>query len=415
MTAAEPAGRGLDAEAVKAEVKGERFLALADALGARGRKKVGALHWRCACFLHGGNGPNLVLTPIAAGGIAKWNCVSSCGGGDAITLVQRARGLDFKAALEWLGAWAGVSPGAEWVRPEPRGRVWAPDVGPRVDAAEVGAFLGRVWATVADAPWSPEVGRWLAERRGIEPDAAYVLGCRDWTTRRAELAELVHGAGPDVLEAVGFARAGGYMHPAVSACFDGVPAVAVPIWRFGRAYPERWRWRWVQAPDGRPKSDSPFAAGGVPADFLGAGRPGRLEGAEVRLVGLGDGGPGSGLVVLVEGEPDLWAATEALDGRAVVLGVCGSPKRWREGWPSMADFAALGVRRVAVCVHHGARDAAGLGHGELFAAEVAAECLGAGMGRGACVRKLAAEGGDLNDLHRAGELAGWFSDVLEGV
>lgn len=135
----------------------------------------------------------------------------------------------------------------------------------------------------------------------------------------------------------------------------------------------------------------------------------------VRLARLGEGGPGAGLLVLAEGEPDWWAATEALDGRAVVLGVCGSPKRWREGWPGLAELAALGVRRVAVCVHHGERDAAGLGHGELFAAEVAAECLAAGMGRGACVRKLAAEGRDLNDLHRAGELAGWFSDVLEGV
>lgn len=410
MRADAPAGRGLDAEAVKAAVLGERFLALADELGAVKRKRSGALHWRCACFLHGGNGPNLVLTPATG----LWHCLSSCGGGDALELVQRARGLDFGAALEWLGAWAGVRPGGEWVRPEPRGRVWAPKPKPTgPDAAEVGAFLGDLWATVADAPWSAEVGRWLAERRGIEPDAAYALGCRDWTTRREELAELVRKAPAGALEAAGMAR-GGYLHAAVRGALEGVPAVAVPVWRLGAAWPERWRWRWVEAPAGRPKSDSPFA-GELPADLLGVGRPGRLEGAEVRLANLGDGGDGGRLVVLAEGEPDLWAATEALDGRAVVLGVCGSPKRWREGWPSMAELAALGVRRVAVCVHHGERDAAGLGHGELFAAEVAAECLAAGMGRGACVRKLAAEGRDLNDLHRAGELAGWFSDVLEGV
>lgn len=400
---------GLDAEAVKAAVLGDRFLALADELGARGRRKSGATEWRCACFLHGGNGPNLALNPSSG----LWHCLSSCGGGDALELVQRARGLDFGAALEWLGAWAGVRPGGEWVRPEPRGRVWAPKPqGPMADAAA--DFLRSLWATVADAPWSPEVGRWLAERRGIEPDAAYALGCRDWTTRRAELAKLFHGAAPGALEAAGFARGGGYMHPAVSGCLDGVPAVAVPVWRLGAAWPERWRWRWVNAPAGRPKSDSPFA-GELPADLLGVGRPGRLEGAEVRLANLGDGGDGGRLVVLAEGEPDLWAATEALDGRAVVLGVCGSPKRWRAEWPSLAELAALGVRRVAVCVHHGAPGADGRGHGEPFAESVAAECLAAGMGRGACVRKLPAEGRDLNDLHRAGELAGWFSDVLEGV
>lgn len=404
MTAAAPGGR-LDAEAVKAAVRGDRFLALADELGARGRKRSGPADWRCACFLHGGNGPNLVLSPAKG----LWNCLSSCGGGDAIELVQRARGLDFGAALDWLGAWAGVRADGAWVRPEPRGRVWAPKPkGP--DAA--GAFLAALWATVEEAPWSPTVGRWLAEVRGIEPDAAYGLGCRDWTTRRAELAELVHKAPAEALEAVGFAR-GGYLHAAVRGALEGVPAVAVPVWRLGCAYPERWRWRWVKAPAGREKSDNPFG-GDLSADFLGVGRPGRLEGAEVRLARLGSGEPGAGLLVLVEGEPDWWSATEVLDGRAVVLGVCGSPHRWRPGWPSLLELAALGVRRVAVCVHHGKPKAAdGLGHGEPFAEAVAAECLAAGLGRGACVRKLAAEGRDLNDLHRAGELAGWFSDVLE--
>jgi len=268
-----------------------------------------------------------------------------------------------------------------------------------------------VWATVVDAPWSAVVGRWLAETRGIEPDAAYALGCRDWATRREELGVLVRATRTDVLEAVGLAR-GGYLHSAVRGLLDGTAdAVAVPVWRLGCAFPERWRWRYVAAPDGRPKSHSPFSSE-VPADLLGVGRPGRLEGAEVRLAWLGSGAPGAEVLVLAEGEPDWWAATEALDGRAVVLGVCGSPKAWRATWPTLAELAGLGVRRVAVCVHHGERAADGRGHGEHFADAVAVACARAGLGAG-CVRKLAGEGRDLNDLHRAGELVRWFSDVLE--
>ena len=409
MTAAEPAGRGLDAEAVKAEVKGKRFVELVEKLGGKPRKVGERGEWRCACFLHGGKKPNLALTPSEG----VWYCHSSCAsGGDAIELVQRAQGLDFKGALEWLADWAGFHGGGGAWKPEPR--AWTPKPAPKpatTTADAAGAFLAALWATVEEAPWSPAVGRWLADVRGLEPDAAYGLGCRDWTTRRAELGELVRVTPTEALEAVGFAR-GGYLHAAVRGCLDGLAAVAVPVWRLGCPFPERWRWRWVEAPARRAKSDNPFG-GELPADLLGVGRPGRLEGAEVRLARLGSGEPGAGLVVLVEGEPDWWSATEALDGRAVVLAVCGSPKRWRPEWPSLHDLAALGVRRVAVCVHHGAKATDGRGHGEHFAGAVAAGCAVAGLGVRACVRKLPAEGKDLNDMHRAGELAGWFSDVLE--
>ena len=409
MTAAEPAGRGLDAEAVKAEVKGKRFVELVEKLGGKPRKVGERGEWRCACFLHGGKKPNLALTPSEG----VWYCHSSCAsGGDAIELVQRAQGLDFKGALEWLADWAGFHGGGGAWKPEPR--AWTPKPAPKpatTTADAAGAFLAALWATVEEAPWSPAVGRWLADVRGLEPDAAYGLGCRDWTTRRLELGDLVRSTPTEALEAVGFAR-GGYLHAAVRGCLDGLAAVAVPVWRLGCPFPERWRWRWVEAPARRAKSDNPFG-GELPADLLGVGRPGRLEGAEVRLARLGSGEPGAGLVVLVEGEPDWWSATEALDGRAVVLAVCGSPKRWRPEWPSLHDLAALGVRRVAVCVHHGARADDGRGHGEHFAAAVAAGCARAGLGLP--VGKLPAEGRDLNDMHRAGELAGWFSDVLEKV
>lgn len=409
---------GPDAEDVKAALTPDRFLALVAEFGGKPRK-VG-LDWRCPCFMHGGTGANLVLTPNKG----LWHCMSACGGGDAITLVMRARSVDFPEAIEWLADWlgfrvqeppSGIAANAS-VRPRP-GAPAPPS--PERASVDSGAFLAALWCRVAECSWSDPVARWLAEGRGIEPDAAYALGCRDWSTVRRELADLIDGTPSDELEAVGFAREG-RVHRAVLGCLRGEPewaAVAVPIWRFGRAYPERWRFRLVTAhatrDGGTVKSFGPFATG-LPVDLLGAGRPPRPEAPEVRLAHLGSGVDGAALVVLVEGEPDWWSATEVVDGRAVVLGVCGSPTKWREGWPDLADLAALGVRRVAVCVHHGERkrgnDGRTLGHGERFAEVVAGGCARAGL---AFTRKLAGEGGDLNDLHRAGRLHDWLADVLE--
>lgn len=392
---------------------GERFLELAREFGAVPRKS--GKDWRCACPLHADSGPGLfVLTPITG----LWHCMSQCGGGDAIALVMRARSLDFGPALDWLAEWAGFRSDGPAVVPERRERPravrpTAPAPTPASDDA--GAFLAKLWDCVAEAPWGSAVTAWLMDVRGIEPDAAYALGCRDWSTCRDDLAELVRQASPEVLEVVGMAR-DERLHSALLGCLRGDAtwdAVAVPVWRLGCAFPERWRWRLVTpravGTGGTVKSWAPYKSG-LPLDLLGVGRPDRIDAPEVGLAWLGAGGEGAGLVLLVEGEPDWWAATEAVDGRAVVLAVCGGPSKWHDEWPTMDALAALGVRRVAVCVHHGERAKDGRGHGEHFADAVAVRCLAASV---AYRRKLPAEGQDLNDLHRAGALRAWLADVLE--
>jgi hypothetical protein len=257
------------------------------------------------------------------------------------------------------------------------------------------------------------VSEWLTETRGVEPDAAYALGCRDWSTARRDLADLVDETSLEVLESVGLAR-DSRVHPALDGCLRGDPswsAVAVPVWPLGAPCPTRWRFRLLEPRlvrgGGKVKVFGPYGGG---SDLLGLGRPERLDAPEVRLAWLGSGSEGAGLVVLVEGEPDWWSATEVVDGRAVVVGVCGAPGRWRDEWPALADLQALGVRRVAVCVHRGSPGKDGIGHGERFARAVEGACARAGL---AYSKKLAGEGQDLNDLHRAGALRGWLADVLE--
>jgi len=58
---------------------------------------------RSVCPLHGGNNDN-GFHIYQKDGLYLWNCFSGdCGGGDAITFVQKWQGLDFKGACLFLG------------------------------------------------------------------------------------------------------------------------------------------------------------------------------------------------------------------------------------------------------------------------------------------------------------------------
>jgi len=60
-------------------------------------------HGKCACPLHGGHNDN-GFHVYCKDGRYLWNCFSGdCGGGDAITFVQKWQGLDFRGACAFLG------------------------------------------------------------------------------------------------------------------------------------------------------------------------------------------------------------------------------------------------------------------------------------------------------------------------
>lgn len=380
-----------DADDVKRAVTGDRFLDLFEALGmARPRKRL------VPCPLHNDrHGASLSVSPSEG----LWHCHAGCGGGDQIQLVMVARRCDFRSALLWLDEWTGGARLAEPMRPVP--------VRQEIDA---GPFLRALWGIVEtdEAGWSHEVAAWLHEARGVEPDAAFSLGCRDWSLHRGELAKLIDSTSTEVLEAAGLVRDGRLWAP-LSGCLRGDPGsagVAVPAWRLGAAYPERWRWRLLspwRGPSGLLKSVACFGAG---ADFLGAGLPPRPAGAEIRIAPIGS----VPLLILTEGEPDWWSVTEAADGRASVVSVCGGATRWRDVWPSLAAMKARGVRRIGVVVHAGKPDASGIGHGDRFSEAVADACVIAGL---ACDAQNPSEGNDLNDRHRAGVLRAWLAPLID--
>jgi hypothetical protein len=60
---------------------------------------------RCQCVLHTGKNPG----SFSWTDDGKWFCFTQCGGGDRIALVMAARRCDFKSALQFLAALAGVN------------------------------------------------------------------------------------------------------------------------------------------------------------------------------------------------------------------------------------------------------------------------------------------------------------------
>ena len=401
-------------DTVRAKVLGERFVDLVVALGGKiRRRRANAQRVELACFMHGGSGHELNLKPATG----QWVCHAGCGGGDSIELVMKALGREFQDALVWLSDWSGGAPLA-LVPATPEVR--------RVDATPL---LRALWAHVERLPWTAPAQAYLASR-GIDVDTAHALGCRDWSTQADAIRDLVCSFGADMIESAGLGERGQLWWP----LRPGAPAgVAVPVWGLNDAIPRRWRWRMLE-PQEMPGGDtlktlSCYSAGGM-VDLIGAGLPERDDDhfdssatSHARTL------------LVVEGEPDWWSASQVAAGRAIVVGVCGGADRWRETWPRLEAFASTrGVERVVVMVHRGkAMLACACGrvtpaakaksckcgaslagatekrHGEVFAESVTRAAANAGL---TTSMLLPEEQCDLNDLHKQGRLSRWLARVL---
>lgn len=372
----------VDVEAVR---QGADIVAI---IGARLKLRRAGSSLKGLCPFHGERTPSFSVDPSAR----RWHCFGCDESGDVIDFVMRHDGVSFLQAVAAIG---GGTVAAEAKRVEP----------PRAPAVDPSPLLAAIWGAVEDAPWGSATVRYL-ERRGIEPDAAWVLGCRDWQQVGARITRAIGQHDGATVEAAGLGRSGKLWAPLERLGDPDWRGIAVPVWRVGEAFPWRWRWRFLATPYvGAPKSMSCYSAG-ASTDFLGAWKPAHGEG---QMVGVASLGEGAKTLLVVEGEPDWWSATEAADGRAIVVAVCGAPARWRDAWPSLQSFAARGVERVVVCVHDGAGVDGQSGHGLRFAEDLAVHAERLGM---ATRMRLPAEGHDLNDMHKGGALAPWLAEVL---
>lgn len=337
--------------------------------GAR-RQPGGALS--ICCPTHGESRPSCSVT-IGRDGTIRVKCFSCNWGGDALSLIAAARGLnmsgDFPDVLREAASIAGLS-----FDELGEGSARAPYVPPKPVVADNRTYpllseVGSLWARCVPATEQPDVAAWI-ESRGLDADAI----------ARLNLARAL----PDGLNLPRWASYRGEADAAAPWDELGYRLI-MPVWD------DQCAMRSVRA--GR-VVDGPGPKRLPPAGRLATGL---LLANKAALAVFGHGAKAD--MLIVEGEPDFftWACAVAADERMVgVVGV-GS------GWWSRA-FAAKVPRgcRVVVRTH---QDAAG---------DKYAQDIGLSLARRAKLFRPAQDGlGDENDRLRAGKLAASFDADVE--
>jgi hypothetical protein len=314
------------------------------------------------CPTHGESRPSCSVT-IGGDGTIRVKCFSCDWGGDALSLIAAARGLDlsreFRDVLREAADIAGLSfdelgagsPRAAYVPPKP--------VKADNRTYPLLSEVGSLWARCVPVTEQPEVAGWIVSR-GLDPERI----------ARLNLARAL----PDGLNLPEWAKCGDRLWS------DAGYRLIMPV------YDENCALRSVRA--GRVDN------GSGPKRLPPANRraAGLLLANKAALAIFGHGAKGD--LLIVEGEPDFftWACAVAADERMVgVVGV-GS------GWWSRG-FAAKVPRgcRVVIRTH---QDSAG----DKYAADI-----GLTLARRAKLFRPAQDGlGDENDRLRAGKLSASF-------
>lgn len=192
-------------------------------------------------------------------------------------------------------------------------------------------IMERLWHIVKEAPLSDQVKQWL-EGRGIDPDHAYKLGVRDWSTRRRALQAFVGDLTDDQKRAAGLVNGEGKLW---SPLYSGRPDVMIPCWHHGDAAPWSWRRRLIKPTRDRKTLAQP------------SGDTGHTHKASV----LGQRqAHGAAHIVVVEGEPDYLSATQLLQ-HVDDVGVIGLLTITHKQWDQLFD-ALPNAQRITLAVHH---------------------------------------------------------------
>jgi hypothetical protein len=336
----------------------------------------------------------------------RFTChAAGCGvKGDAIELVKLVHGVSFKEALDWLAGYVG-EPGTR-----PR-TAWTPHKGgTRAGAGEEPkpmvpvrlAIMAELWNLVRDLELTQGARDWLASR-GVRPEVAHDLGCRDWSPAMKPIAAMLKAHSPEDKRAAGFYNDQAELWFPFAALVQGnerFGGLCVPQWLPEYPHPIAWRWRLYQPTD----------------RFKTVAQPG----LEVLPLGLGVSNPtyllpatSYNVVFVVEGEPDWLSVYDVAEHYAGALGICSIARGWRDAWTQYLDQAS----RVVVMVHQGEPKRDGTRPGEVFASAVALAMVrryGREEATRRFMRQLLDEGQDANDLHRAGQLRPLVEALAKG-
>lgn len=367
---------------------------LAEHLGIEIASRAGR-EWTARCFdpdahPHGDRTPSLSIGP------KLFHCHGCGAGGDCFNLVEQLEGLDFKASLAWLRRYAGTDAGTTATARPARRRERPAGISPeRVEA------MTAIWELVEPLALTKAAKRWL-QGRGIGPETAHALGCRDfgWPDTLDKIRAAVEGLSLDLgdgLKWVGLHNEHGRLWWPLRGDTRAA-GLAVPVFTPGHAAPMAWRWRFYQPVVFGPGLVLPIksmAQPGIgPAPLLGLRTCGELPAVgEARTV------------IICEGEPDWLSLHDAAGGRAAVLGLCATAGTWEPEWTEYLD----GARRIVVMVH----DDKGTGQKVCNALYLAAVRKWGKATAGARLQRYLVPGDDdCNDNHKRGELAALVERIL---
>lgn len=349
-------------------------IALAEKLGIKGRRGRGlqVSCWNKAGHANGDRHPSMTIYPDG------FKC-NGCGiHGDCIELYQQLKGVDFKEAVAALAQMAGVTldstPSAYPTKQSEDNRA------PRVSEPRA-SFYRSLWGILEGHPLDTAASITWLHSRNIRPQVAYDLGCRDWSTARADIGDLVAKYTIGQLQDFGL----GWRWRSLlegNRRFDGL---AIPVWVQPHPFPVAYRWRYYAPGEVTDEAKVLGMLGQCQAP-LGVRAPattynyifGADEPQDQRFVDLAN----AKVVFIVEGEPDWLSLSQEAPKGAVVLGLTPS---WRSEWKAWVPNGAL----VHIVLHD-------TQNAELLALKIAQN-----LGPSRCKAALVPESEDLNDVLKA--------------
>jgi hypothetical protein len=310
--------------------------------------------------------------------------------GDIFELLKLALSLDFKEALEYLGK----EPQNQF-RPLPKIAREKMQVSRTSSlSSDYLSFMKELWEILIETPLSENASAWL-KSRGIKPDTAYKMGCRELSSEPLAIKRLlthkydpssVGFASPDNKEKLWFPLKNINTHK----------GLLFPSWIANHDFPIQWRCRLYQ-----------------PWNFDGRLTKSLAQYSKSKIIPLGLKKSNPDLSIICEGEPDflsLYQVASDLLGISPtfnIIGICAIAQGWEPEWTS----SLVSSQKIVIAVHDNHE-------GKTFAAKVARNIVkikGLDFAKSNVFRMLFDENNDANDFHKNGKLNEWLLNLLIGI
>lgn len=308
--------------------------------------------------------------------------------GDLFELLNIVLNLDFKHSIEFLKSDIKAQPKYFSTRSV---KALSLKSSPSKDYLK---FMHEFWNILSETSLSEHAIGWL-KSRGITPETAYKIGCREVSSVPLAVKRLVsYSYEPS---SVGFAHPTNkskLWYPLKNLNYH--TGLLFPSWDLSYEFPVQWRCRLYRN----------WNIGGKITKSLAQYSSGKI-------LPLGMKNNDAKLTIICEGEPDFLSLHQTVSDLSEripsinIVGICAISQGWQPEWTS----CLLNSQKIVVAVHDNHE-------GKSFAANVARNIVqekGIEFARNNVFRMLFDETDDANDYHQRGMLIEWLTNLLKGI